>query len=129
MLLEKKLAQVGEGEAGIENVLDNEDVLAFNGLVEVLDELDGAGGALAFAVAGDGDKVEGGVGLNGARQVRQKGCGALEHTDHDQLFTAQVMGDLSAHLGDAFGDLLTGKENLEALTGDGSRSEEHTSEL
>jgi hypothetical protein len=46
VVLKEELAQVGEGEAGVENVFDDEDVFALDGLVEVLDELDGAGGAL-----------------------------------------------------------------------------------
>src|SRR5580658_2052195 len=66
VMLEEDFAQIGEGEAGIENVFDDEDIFSFNGFVEILDELDGAGGALAFAVAGDGDEVKCGVGLDGA---------------------------------------------------------------
>jgi hypothetical protein len=44
VVLKEELAQVSEGEAGVENVFDDQDVLAFDGLVEILDELDGAGG-------------------------------------------------------------------------------------
>ena len=43
MLLEEELAQVGEREACIEDVLDHEDVFAFDRLIEVLDEFDRAG--------------------------------------------------------------------------------------
>ena len=123
MLLQKDLAQIGEGEAGVENVFDDEHVLALDGLVEILDELDCAGGALALAVAGDGDEVEGGVGLDGARKVDEEKRRALEHADHDQLFAVQVAGDLRAHFGDAFGDLLAGIKNFKALVGHGSHAD------
>ena len=79
LLLQKDLAQVGEGQAGVEDVFDDQDVLALDRLVEVLDELDGARGALAFAVAGDGDKVKGGVDLEAAGQVGQEEGGALQY--------------------------------------------------
>ena len=78
------------------------------------------GGALALAVAGDGHEVEGGVDLDGARQVGQKERRALEHADHHQLFAVQVAGDLRAHLGDALGDLLAGVENFKSLVGHGA---------
>ena len=66
LLLEEEFAQVREGESGVEDVFDDEDVFAFDGLVEVLEDFDCAGGALAFAIAGDGDEVEGGVDVDGA---------------------------------------------------------------
>ncbi len=58
-VLEHEAAEVAEGEAGVEDVFDDDDVLAFDGVVDVLDELDGAGGDAGAAVAGDGDEVEG----------------------------------------------------------------------
>ena len=58
--------RVGQGEAGVENIFNHQHVLAFDGLVQILDHLDGAGGALAFAVTGDGHEVERCLGLDGA---------------------------------------------------------------
>ncbi len=46
-VLEHHLAQEAEGEAGVEDVFDEDDVLAFDGIVDVLDELDGSGGTRA----------------------------------------------------------------------------------
>ena len=92
------------------------------GCVEVLDELDRAGGALSLAVAGGGDKVEGGVGLDGPGQIGEEEGRALEHADHHQLFAVHVAGNLRAHLGHALGDLLAGIENLKALIGHGSHA-------
>ena len=119
----KDLAQIRQGEAGIENVFDHEDVLAFDGLVEILDHLDGAGRALAFAVAGDGDEIECGVGLNGARQIDEEKRRALEHADHDQLFAVEIAGDLCSHLGHAVGDLLAGVKDFESLKGRGGHGD------
>jgi phosphatidylglycerol---prolipoprotein diacylglyceryl transferase len=123
MLVEQELTQIGEREAGVENVFDDKDVFALDGLVEIFDELDGAGGTLTFSVAGDGDEVKGGVGLDGAGQVRKKRRGAFEHPDHDQLFSIQIVGDLRAHFGDALGNLLAGKEDLVALIGEGGHGD------
>ena len=77
MLLEKKFAQVSERQAGVENVLDDEDVFAFDGLVEILNDFDCAGRALAVAVAGDRDEVEGGICLNGAGEIDEKNAAPL----------------------------------------------------
>src|SRR6185437_16587145 len=100
-LLQENLAQVGESEAGVEDVFNDEDVLAFDWLVEVLYELDSARGALAYAIARCGDKVECGVCLNGAREIDEKERSAFQHAHHDQLFAVQIAADLGAHLCDA----------------------------
>src|ERR1035438_5818709 len=82
-LLQEELAQVGKGEASVEDVFDDEYVLALDGLVEILDELDRAGGAHALSVTRCCDKVKGGVGLDRARQVSQKGRSAFEHRSEE----------------------------------------------
>ena len=72
LVLEHQAAEVAEGEAGVEDVFDDDDVLALDGVVDVLDELDGAGGDAGAAVAGDGDEVEGVVDLMArARSARK----------------------------------------------------------
>ena len=63
-MLEHEAAEIAEGEASVENVFDEDDVLAFDGVVDVLDELDGSGGDFGAAVAGDSDEVEGVVDLD-----------------------------------------------------------------
>ena len=40
-MLEHEAAEIAEGQAGVEDVFDEDDVLAFDGVVDVLDELDG----------------------------------------------------------------------------------------
>src|SRR3982074_1309122 len=58
-VLEHEAAEVTEGEAGVENVFDDDDVLALDGVVDLYDELDDVGGDAGSTVAGDGDEVEG----------------------------------------------------------------------
>ncbi len=82
-MLQHEAAEVAEGEAGVEDVFDEDDVFAFDGVVDVLDELDGAGGDAGAAVAGDGDEVEGVVDLDGACEVGEEDGGAFEDADED----------------------------------------------
>jgi len=119
VLLHEELAQIGEREAGVEDVFDDQDILAFDGLVVILDELDGAGGALSLAIAGGGDKVERRVDLHGSSEIRQKRRSAFEYADHNELFAIEVLRNLGAHFGDAVGNLLAGKEDLKSLRSDG----------
>ena len=111
-VLEHEAAEIAEGEAGVEDVFDDDDVLAFDGVVDVLDELDGAGGDAGAAVAGDGDKIEGVVDLDGAGEVCEKDGCAFEDADEDDGLAFVVGGDLSSNFAGAIGDLLFGEENL-----------------
>ena len=82
-MLEHEAAEVAEGEAGVEDVFDEDDVLAFDGVVDVFDELDGAGGDAGAAVAGNGDEVEGVGDGDGAGEVGEEDGGAFEYADED----------------------------------------------
>ncbi len=79
--------------------------------------------ARGAARARDCNEVEGGVGLDRAREIDEEKCRALEHANHDQLFAVEVTGDLSAHLGDALGNLLAGIKDVEALIGHGGHGD------
>jgi hypothetical protein len=117
LVLEHEAAEVGEGEAGVEDVFDEDDVLAFDGVVDVFDELDGSGGDAGAAVGADGDEVEGVGDVDGAGEVcEEDGC-ALEDADEDDGMAVGglafvVGGDLVAEGLDAVGDLLLGEEDL-----------------
>jgi len=111
-VLQHEAAEIAEGEAGVEDVFDDDDVLAFDGVVDVFDELDGAGGDAGAAVAGDGDEVEGVVDLDGASEVGEEDGCTFEDSDEDDGLTFVVGGDLCADLASAVGDLLFGEENL-----------------
>ena len=53
------LNQICQRTAGVYNVLHNQDILAFQGLIQVLYNPDHAAGHSAAAVAGHGHKVQG----------------------------------------------------------------------
>jgi len=82
-VLEHQAAEITECKAGVEDVFDDDDVLAFDGVVNVLDELDGAGGDAGAAVAGDGDEVEGVVDADGSGEVGEEDGCAFEYSDED----------------------------------------------
>src|SRR5579875_163535 len=112
LVREHELAEVAEGEAGIEDVFDEDDVLAFDGGVDVLDELDGAGADTGAAVAGDGDEVEGVVDGDGTGEVGEKDGCAFENADEDDGLTGVLDADLFADGGDALGDLFVREEDV-----------------
>ena len=116
-VLEHEAAEIAEGEAGVEDVFDDDDVLAFDGVVDVLDELDGSGGDSGAAVAGDGDEVEGVVDADGAGEVGEEDGGAFEDADEDDGFAGVIGGDFCADLTGAVGDLLFGEENFHCCGG------------
>jgi phosphoglycolate phosphatase-like HAD superfamily hydrolase len=111
LVLEHQAAEVAKGEAGVEDVFDDDDVLAFDGVVDVLDELDGAGGDAGAAVAGDGDEVEGVIDADGSGEVGEEDGCAFEYSDEDDRLALVVGGDLGTDGAGALGDLLLGEED------------------
>jgi hypothetical protein len=110
-VLEHEAAEIAEGEPGVENVFDDDDVFALDGVVDVFDELDGAGGDACAAVAGDGDEVEGGVDGDGAGEIGEEDGCALEDADEDDGLAGVVGRDLLAEGVNAVGDLRFGVED------------------
>jgi hypothetical protein len=58
---EKYLAKIRERQASVEDVFNDEDVLALYRLIKILDQFDSALGALSLAIAGNGHEVERGI--------------------------------------------------------------------
>ena len=117
LVLEHQAAKVAEGKAGVEDVFDDDDVLAFNGVVDVFDEFDGARGDAGAAVTGDGNEVEGVVDVDGAGEVGEEDGCAFEDSDEDDGLAGVVGGDLGADGFGAFGDLLFGEEDRHGFGG------------
>src|SRR5580698_9147272 len=111
LVLEHQAAEIAECEAGVEDVFDDDDVLAFDGVVNVLDELDGAGGDAGAAVAGDGDEVEGVIDADGSGEVGEEDGCAFEYSDEDDRLALVVGGDLGTDGPGALGDLLLSEED------------------
>ena len=77
--------QVLEGEAGVDDVLDDQHVAALDRGVEVLEDADHARGVGLRAVAGDRHEVDLAGDVDVAHQVGEEEHGALQHADHDQV--------------------------------------------
>ena len=116
-MLEHEAAEVAEGETGVEDVFDEDDVFAFVRVVDVLDEFNGTGGDAGAAVAGDGDEVEGVVDLDGASEIGEEDSGAFKDADEDDGLALIVSSDLRADLAGAVGDLLFGDEDFHICGG------------
>ena len=116
-MLQHQPTQIAQRQAGVEDVLNQDHMASFNWVVDVLDELDGAGGDAGAAVAGDGDKIEGVVDLDGAGEVCEKDGCSFEDADEDDGLAFVVGGDLSSNFAGAIGDLLFGEENLHLCGG------------
>jgi len=118
-MLEDEFAEKGNGEAGIEDVFDEDDVFPFGGVIEVLDEFDGSAGALVLAVAGDGDEVKGAVNGDAAGEVGKENSRALEDSNKHDALAGEIGVDLATDFGGTAGDLFGSEQNGEILVGGG----------
>src|SRR5271170_6952614 len=116
-MLQKDLPQIAESDPGIEDVFNNNDMLAFDRFVKVLEQLDRpAGGARTPFVARNRHKIEGAVDVHAARQVGQENRRAFQNADHDDRLPSIVAGDGLAQFGDTFPYLLAAVEDEKLLT-------------
>ena len=103
-----------------DDVLDDDDVPAFEAGVEVLDQLDLTRGLGALAVARDRHEVERAVARQRPRQIRQEDERPLEHAD--EMHPVGVVGaDLLRHRLDALLDGFGGDEDVDHLSPDRTR--------
>ena len=98
--------------AGIQNILDDQQVAAVDRLCDILDDLHLARGLGALAVAGYDHKIHVARRINGAGQVGHEHIGALEHTDDQRVLVAVVLRDTRTQLCYLFVKLLLGKVNF-----------------
>ena len=92
--------QIGERQARVDDVLDDEDVPALDVDVEVLENPHNSRGVGRRAVARDGHEVDLARHRQMAHEVGQEEDGALEDADEEQVAACVVGGDLRAELGD-----------------------------
>src|SRR5262245_50984635 len=109
-----KLLEVIECQTGIENILYQDHVFALQRFVDVFRQPNFARALGAFAVAGDGDKVEARLDGELAREIAEKNRSAFEHTQQQHRFVAKVAADLRSHCGDACCDLFVRKKKLKS---------------
>src|SRR5215470_10420944 len=107
----ENVLQIIERQAGVENVFYEDDVAAFDRLIEVFGEAHFPARARAVTVAGDADKIETGIEIHAPGQVAEKNAGPFQHADEDDRLAGKIPRDLCAELGDALGDLLATEQN------------------
>ena len=111
------LHQVAQRQAGVDDVLDDEDVAALDVLGEVLEDAHHAAGLRTGTVGRHGHPVHGHVGLHRAAQVRHGHDSTVEHTNHED-FPPRIVGvDLGSDLADTRGHLLIGVQNAVEIFG------------
>src|SRR5699024_6505598 len=79
------LHQPGQGQAGVDDVLHDQDVAALDVAVQVLQDADDAGGAGGVAVGADGHELQLVRDLQLAGEVGDEEDGTLEHADEDEV--------------------------------------------
>jgi hypothetical protein len=110
----ERLAEIVERQAGIDDVLDEQDVAMCDLGVQVLQEAD-ARVAARFgirAVAGQLDEVDRVRDRQRARQVGEKDEAGLQRRDEQRLAPGVVACDLAAELGDPRRELLPRQVDL-----------------
>ena len=105
LALFEEAKKIFEGEAGVENIFDDEYGTAFDADVEIFVEFHFAGGIGALAVAGDGDEVEGNFATEFASEVGEEEDGTFEDADEMERFLGKVVANLFGHFFDAVADV------------------------
>jgi hypothetical protein len=90
-----------QGQAGVDDVFDDDHVAAFDARIEVFCQAYFAGRRSGGAVAGTGDEVDADVAFGGADQIAEEQEGALEDADEVQLPGRQVVADFLGERMDA----------------------------
>jgi hypothetical protein len=105
--------EVVESQAGVEDVLDHEDVPATDLDIEVLQQADGRATARRGArVPGELDELELVGDRNGAREIGEEDNAGLERRDEDRFPAGVVSGDLVPKLAYARSELRRRQVNL-----------------
>jgi hypothetical protein len=111
----QRAAEVVEREAGVHDVLDDQDVAAVDLRVEVLQQADAR---RALAVRGELEEVELVRDLERAREVGQEDEARLQRCDEQRRAARVVARDVAPELADARVDLLPGEIDLGDLAVD-----------
>jgi hypothetical protein len=98
----ERLAEVVERQAGVDDVLDDQNVAAGDLRVQILEQADAAMAALVGAgrVARELDEVQAVVNSERARQIGDEDNARLERRDEQRLSALVVTGNLAPELAD-----------------------------
>jgi hypothetical protein len=110
----ERLAEVVESEAGVDDVLDDQDVASGDLSVEVLQQADACVPALVDTggVARQLEEIEAVRYPQGAREVGDEDDARLERCDEQRLALVVVALDLASEFADAGSQLLAGEVDL-----------------
>ena len=100
------LLQVMQRQAGVDDVLDDDDVAAFDAGIEIFREPDFAGRRGRGAVTRAGHEVDADLAVHRANQVAEKQERALEDADEMQLAGREVGADFMGECADARGEFV-----------------------
>ena len=104
--------QVVQRVAGVQDVLDDQQVFALDGVGQVLFDLHLAGADGARAVGGHGHKVHRQGQVDGPGQVGHEHIGSPQHRRQYELLPLIIPGDLRAQLLDALLQLIFSQQDL-----------------
>src|SRR5215207_4224037 len=104
--------QVLQGQAGVDDVLDDEHVAPLDRRVEVLEDADDARGLGGRAIGGHGHEVDLARTVDVAHEVGKEEDRPLEHADQQQIALLVVARDLGAQLADPVLELVALDEDL-----------------
>ena len=107
----EELLEVGHGQAGIDNVLHNDDVPPGNVVIQIAQQPHDAARRGRLAVARDGDEVHVQRAVHPAAEVDEEKRRALEHADQHRPFAAEALRQLVGKLPHAVGDGVLGKKH------------------
>ncbi len=110
----ERLAEVAQGQPRVDDVLDDDQVAAFELGVEILEQADSVRAARLDAgpVAGQLDEVDGVDDRQRAREVGEEDQARLQRADEQRLAAGVVARDLGAELTDACRELLGGEVDV-----------------
>ena len=101
--------------AGVENVLDDNNVAARNVLLEVVRDLHHAGRGRRVLIGRDGDEFNVALELAGAHNVGHEDERALQHAEEQGVLVLQALIERIAHLLHARSELLLGIQYLQDI--------------
>ena len=106
------LDEIAQGVAAVENVLHHDDVLALDGVAEILDDVHLTGGHGARAVGGYGHKIHPAEAVDAPGQIGHEDVRAPQDADQQRLLSGVVGADLPAQFLNSGLQLFFGNEYL-----------------
>src|SRR5512133_1173208 len=116
-------SQVSEREAGIEYVLDEDQIFVPHGMINIFGQADLTGRipsglqllswAGAIAIAGNADEIESRIQVHLASKIAEENGRSFQHSDEDDAFAAEVASDLVSDFGYTVRDLFALQQHFQ----------------